>query len=342
MSFQHLITIFIISLILNTILFGFIYLGYFGKNLRNKFHDLITQRKNLMTIIIFIFSFIVIYYLNNPILLDDNITIITKIEGNEIQLSGETINALFYQLGSAGVFAAGARIAASLVVKQPLSILPKAGIIAAGASGLTVTYRLLFNNHLPSNNGLSSIKTGPMEIKIEGITLEQVKSSQSASNFLKEHFGTSNLKLDHFHMKSLNFGNTPNLNPGGTSRIIQELDKFNPDWRDTFINSPLESDKVLYQFALDTLNNNLILHFISTYLLLMLLIIFLAKIILINSDFKFLDRFFINNTLKLLIIKYISIWQKSNNIWIFFIIICVIIFNIASLISIFNLISVLK
>jgi hypothetical protein len=68
-----------------------------------------------------------------------------------------------------------------------------------------------------------------MEIKIEGITLEQVKSSQSGSNFLKEHFGTSNLKLDHFHMKSLNFGNTPNLNPGGTSRTIQELDKFNPD-----------------------------------------------------------------------------------------------------------------
>lgn len=337
MNFQHLITIFIISLILNTILFGFIYLGYFGKNLRNKFYNLITQRKNLMTILIFIISFIIIYYLNNPILLDDNITITTKIEGNEIKLSGETINALFYQLGSAGVFAAGARIAASLVVKQPLSILPKTGLIAAGASGLTVTYRLLFNNHLPNNNGLSSIKTGPMEIKIEGITLEQVKSSQSASNFLKEHFGTSNL-----NMKPLNIGNTPNLNPGGTSRTIQELEKFNPDWRDTFINSPLESDKVLYQFVLDTLNNNLILHFISTYLLLMLLIIFLAKIILINSDFKFLDKLFINNTLKVLIIKYISIWQKSNNIWIFFIIICVIIFNIGSLISIFNLISVLK
>jgi hypothetical protein len=136
--------------------------------------------------------------------------------------------------------------------------------------------------------------------------------------------------------------NINNLNPGSTSRTIQELDKFYPDWRDTFINSPLESNNVLYQFVLDTLNNNLILHFISTYLLLMLLIIFLAKTVLINSDFNFLNKFFLNNTLKLLIIKYISIWQKSNNIWIFFIIICVIIFNVASLISIFNLISVLK
>ena len=143
-------------------------------------------------------------------------------------------------------------------------------------------------------------------------------------------------------MKPLNFRNTPNLNPGGTSRTIQELDKFNPNWRDMFINSPLESDKVLYKFVLDTLNDNLILHFLSIYLLLMLLIIFLAKLNLINSDFNFLEKFYINNTLKSLIIKYISIWQKSNNIWIFSIITCVIIFNIASLISFFNLISVLK
>ena len=74
-----------------------------------------------------------------------------------------------------------------------------------------------------------------------------------------------------------------------------------------FINSPLESDKVLYKFVLDTLNDNLILHFLSIYLLLMLLIIFLAKLNLINSDFNFLEKFYINNTLKSLIIKYISI-----------------------------------
>lgn len=228
MNFQHLITIFIVSLIFNTILFSFIYLGYFGNNLKTKFKDLITQRKNLMTIFIFIISFIIIYYVNNPILLDDNIIITTKIEGNEIQFSGETINALFYQLGGAGIFAAGARIAASLVAKQPLSLLPKAGIIAAGASGLTVTYRLL-NNYLPSNYGSGSVKTGPMEIKIEGITLEQVKYNQGASNFLKEHFGTNDLKLNNFNIKPLNFGNTPNLNSGGTSKTIQELDKFNPN-----------------------------------------------------------------------------------------------------------------
>lgn len=184
MNFQHLITIFIVSLIFNTILFSFIYLGYFGNNLKIKFHNLITERTNLMTILVFIGSFIIIYYLYNPILLDNNITITTKIEGNEIQFSGETINALFHQLGSAGVFAAGARIAAGLVAKQPLSLLPKAGIIAASASGLTVTYRLL-NNSLPSINGSGSVKTGPMEIKIEGITLEKLNSIKVPVIFLK-------------------------------------------------------------------------------------------------------------------------------------------------------------
>ena len=291
--------------------------------------------------LVFIVSFILIYSMNNPILLDDNIVITTKIDGNAIQFSGETINALFYQLGSAGIFAAGARIAASLVAKQPLSILPKAGVIAAGASGLTITYRLL-NSCLPNNNNLGSVKTGPIEIKIEGITLQQIKSDPNAYNFLKEQLMGNNLRLDNFSLKPFNLRNTQNLNLGETSRTIQELDKFNPDWRDAFINSPLESDKVLYQFVLETLNNNLILHFISTYLLIMLLIIFIAKLILINSNFNFLEKFHLNETLKLIIVKYISIWQKSSHIWIFFIIICVIIFNIASLISLFNLISVLK
>jgi len=220
-------------------------------------------------------------------------------------------------------------------------MLPKAGIIAAGASGLTVTYRLL-NNSLPSNYGSGSVKTGPMEIKIEGITLEQVKSNQGASNFIKENFGTIDLKLEKFNMKPTNIWSTPDFNPEGASRVIQELDKSNPNWRDTFISSPLESDKVLYQFVLDTLNNNLILHFISTYLLIMLLVIFIAKLILINSNFNFLDKFHLNKTIKDIIIKYVSIWQKSSHIWIFFIIICVIIFHIASLISLFNLISLLK
>jgi hypothetical protein len=108
MNLQHLIILFIISLILNTILFSLIYLGYFGNNIKNRFKNLITQRKNLMTVLIFIICFIIIHYLNNPVYLEDNMIITAKIEGNAKQFSGETINAIFYQLGTAGVFTAGA------------------------------------------------------------------------------------------------------------------------------------------------------------------------------------------------------------------------------------------
>jgi hypothetical protein len=74
----------------------------------------------------------------------------------------------------------------------------------------------------------------------------------------------------------------------------------------------------------------------------MLLVILIAKLILINSNFIFLEKFNLNKTLRDIIVKYVSIWQKSSHVWIFFIIICVIIFNIASLISLFNLISILR
>src|SRR5580693_1211639 len=114
MKLLYLITLFFNSLILYTILFSLIKAIYLGNNLKHRFHKLITQNKNLMTLLIFILSFIIIYYLNNPINLKDIITITTQIEGIAFQLSDETINVIFYQLSIAGVLTVGARIAASL------------------------------------------------------------------------------------------------------------------------------------------------------------------------------------------------------------------------------------
>ena len=82
-----------------------------------------------------------------------------------------------------------------------------------------------------------------------------------------------------------------NFNRGESSRIILELNQINPNWRDTFINSPLKSDKELYQFVLEVLNNNIILHFITIYLLIMLIIIFLSKLVLNNTNFNFLNNY---------------------------------------------------
>src|SRR5580698_4573543 len=224
MKLQYLITLFFNSLILNTIFFSLINSGYLGNNLKHSFHKLITQNTNLMTLIIFIISFIIIYYLKNLIYLEDNITITAKIEGNAFQLSGETINAIFYQLGTAVVFTVGVRIAASLVAKRSLSLLPKAKIIAVGASGLAVSYRLL-KEFLPEgniNNGY--LNTGPMEIKIEGIILDPVKIGPNIKIFSNENLNS--LRLDNLNFKPLNFDNLQNSNLEEASKTIQELNKI--------------------------------------------------------------------------------------------------------------------
>lgn len=333
MKLVYLITLFFNSLIFNTILFSLIKTGYLSNNLKHRFHKLITQNKNLMTLLIFIFSFIIIYYLNNPIYLKDIITITTKIEGNAIQLSNETINAIFYQLSTAGVFTVGARIAANLIEKQ--SLLAKAKIIAVGAKGLAVTYRLL-NDSLPKGNKNNvTLNTESMEIKIEGLTLDPVKIGQNIKIFSNENL--NNIRLDNLNFKPLNFDNLQNSNLEETSKIIQELNKINPNWKNYFINSPLEPDKI--NCILDSINDNIILHFISTYLLVILLIILIIKLVLLNLNY--LNKFKLNKIFKILLIKYISVWQKNSFIWILFILGLLIIFNLASLFYLIYLRSLL-
>lgn len=138
--------------------------------------------------------------------------------------------------------------------------------------------------------------------------------------------------------------------PEETEKLYpKELDPQTPDWRNNFIstdfsiNSPLESNSSLTQFALDTLNNHLIINFITVYLLLMLLIIIICKFVL-NKDINFnrLEKYPLGFYINKFLIKYISIWQKSSNVWIFFIIIPLIFFNTIVTFSTYHLILLLK
>jgi hypothetical protein len=335
MKLLYLITLFFNSLILYTILFSLIKAIYLGNNLNHRFHKLITQNKNLMTLLIFILSFIIIYYLNNPINLKDIITITTQIEGIAFQLSDETINVIFYQLSIAGVLTVGARIAASLVEKQSLSLLAKTKIVAIGAKGLIVTYKLLFDSLPKGKNNNITLNTEAMEIQIEGLTLDQVKIGQNIKIFSNENL--NNLRLDNLNFKPLNFDNLQNSNLEETSKTIQELNKINPNWKNSFINSPLEPDKI--NCILDSIKDIITLHFISTYLLVILLIILITKLVLLNLNY--LKKFKLNKIFKSLLIKYISVWRKNSSIWIFFILVLLIIFNLASFFSLIYLKSFL-
>lgn len=134
-----------------------------------------------------------------------------------------------------------------------------------------------------------------------------------------------------------------------TTKIIQELNLQNPDWRNDFIvskfyvNSPLESNNSLTQFVLEALNNQLVINYVTVYLLLMLLIILICKFIL-NKDIKFnsLDKYPFGIYINKLLTKYISVWQKIGNFWIFFILISLIFFNFVVTISTNHLILLLN
>jgi hypothetical protein len=344
-----LLAIFVISILLHTFLFYTINLGYLGKDFKEKLKIFLVNRITLISILYFILIIIINFYVQTSVIyLDGDVVLTTNIKNSEIILSGDMLNLILDNFGSAGVFIAGAKIAASLVTKHPIGILSKVGIIGGTGVGFTVGYKIV-NKSIPNsfeNMSNISIETGPIEIKLEGIKYASNVSNTEFKSLLDKYFGISK------SISNLNYNENFNINTNTleiisnreqTSKVISELDKTNPNWRYIFINSPLESDNPIIKFILDSLTNNLILNFICIYLLIMLLIILIIKFILSsNINFDRLNKYPLGNYINRFLVKFISIWQKSNNFWIFFIIIVVIIFNILSSFSIYQLISVLS
>lgn len=60
------------------------------------------------------------------------------------------------------------------------------------------------------------------------------------------------------------------------SNILKALEQQNPNWKDSFISSPLEPT----DFIINTLSNNILLEYIILYLLFLLLIIISCKILI--------------------------------------------------------------
>jgi len=347
-----LLAMFIVSLILNTVIFSSLRLGYLGKNLKENFNFVLNKRQNLLSIFIFIFSLLLLFCLNNNVIfLDENVVVTTKIKDSTFVMSGEMINTIFTNLGSAGVFVAGARIAASLVAKHPMHLLPKTGVIGGVAAGFTATFRTVTHFSPSSNLGSTTVNTGPVEIKIEGLNVANSENSvnnEYIKGLLDQYFGVLT-KISN-NKSAINFteektGNMCNIsgNVEQTSKIVQELDKLDPNWKEGFINSPLEIGNSLTQFVLEALSNQLIFNFVTVYLLIMLLIIFICKLVL-SKDIQFtnLKKYPLGNYINKFLVKYISIWQTSGNVWIFLIVISLIIFNIVSTFSTYQLIILLK
>jgi hypothetical protein len=114
-----------------------------------------------------------------------------------------------------------------------------------------------------------------------------------------------------------------------TSDVINELNNQNPDWKDIFINSPLESVGTPWiNFILEALTDSLHLQFIIVYLSTMAIIIFTCKLIVDkNINFDWIKAYIFGKYIHWGITKYVSIFRKTANFWIYFLLINLWIFN---------------
>lgn len=186
---------------------------------------------------------------------------------------------------------------------------------------------------------------------------DQIKEFFKTYYFISKHLGDykniskNNLINNIFVKHKSDLQNNVNFTVSSEdkAKILKELDQQTPDWKndfnfsEIFINSPLESNNSLTQFVLDALNNHLIINFVTVYLLLMLLIILICKFIF-TKDIKFnrLEKYPLGIYISKFLIKYISIWQKIGNFWIFIIIISLIFFNTVITYSTYHLILLLQ
>ena len=88
-------------------------------------------------------------------------------ESGNVEVSGSFLKLLLDNVGSAAVFSTSARIAATIVTKQKIGILPKTGIIGGIATGLTVSYKLVSQSFPQSDNSsIIKLEGSPMKVEV--------------------------------------------------------------------------------------------------------------------------------------------------------------------------------
>jgi hypothetical protein len=367
------LNLFIISFLFNFIIFYIIKSGLFGDNLKFKLNQILKSNINLITFISFFLFLLVSIYLNMYKLHLDNTVVVIKtvINDSQIVITGSLLMNLMQSIGSAGIFAASYRIVAGLLAKQHMSTLTKYGYITGGEIGTTVIYRMA-SNSVPLQSTLNTIiKTGPIQVTLENSSnnnnlsnLINSVNEQNTSTSLLEHckkFTMNNTQLTE-NTEKLNNGIsqiTINGNTGASSKILNELEKLDLNWKDKFfvksplengdainnfiienffIKSPLEKGDPMTKFFIDTLTDHVILHFIILYFILGLTIIIICKINLPKDpQFPKVKSLPFGNLIHKLLTYYITMWQISSNFWIYFILFFIFLFNLGSLISITKL-----
>nr|YP_009710643.1 hypothetical protein [Amanita inopinata]QFZ98592.1 hypothetical protein [Amanita inopinata] len=343
---NDLLMILVLSFLLNGIILSIVKLGLLGNNLKDTLNLILEKKIHLITITSFFLFLSFSLYLNmNKIYLDNtDVTVKTIINNSEIIITGDAINTIFSNIGAAGVFSAGTRLAAALLAKHPIHLIPKIGIIGGIGAGFTLTYKIIAGLTPINSKGQAIIKTGPIEIKVEKLNFYENNDNLNRS-LLDKYFKFSECPEITVQIEKL--GSTETVQIEGdtevSSKVINEIEKINPNWKDSFINSPLENGEVLNQYLIENLTNNLLLHLIMLYLIIMLIIIITCKFILNdNNQFSKIKNLPLGNFISKILTKSISVWQISSNIWIYLILFSLSIFTIITTYSIYNMLVFLQ
>jgi len=334
-----LLFLFIFSLISNFILLVVAKLGLFGKNIRQITKKFLIKQPISIYFSYFLFTFLLFFYISFQFqtIYCEDYTVTTVIENVEITLTGQVLNNLFHSLGSAGAFQAGVHIAASILSKHKISALPRIGAIGGTGAGFTIIYNTVSHVKFFNNSSTKSITLSLGQPK----AIDPNTSSDSLNYILTKYFG--GIKIEHKIPVQVNDFNVQGSEQQA-SDVIQALNNHNPNWRDLFINSPIESgDNSLLTYILETLPNSFNLHFINIYLLTMIIIIFTCKIILDkNINLEFLKDYIFGKYLYLGINKYLSIWRGTTNLWIYYLLFCVLIFHSGSAYAVYQVLEAVK
>jgi hypothetical protein len=239
--FDYLILL-IFSICLNFSLLVGIRLGILGSYSQVTLNGLLAKRIHLIPIFSFFFFILIIYHSNTMYLDHDEVIVSTTIGDMNFQISGEAITQICRNFGSATVFAAGARIAAGLVAKHPMGLIPKVGTIGGTGAGFTVTYRMIldsFNQGMIQSHGHVSV-SAPIKITLGKI--EHLDRNHSIEDLIPNAFNPERFILGDYSAglrfrKYTIFNDLTNkyqtilsdANVIENSRVLRTLEQFNPN-----------------------------------------------------------------------------------------------------------------
>ena len=338
-------------------------------------HDL--SWLNYYLLLFILFYLLICTYLGLNTLYLEDVTLNVKLDDVNIAVSGQFLNNIFKNFGSVAAFTAGARLAATFLVKHPMPLGSKIAVGAAAGGGCTISFRLanstseyletvleakraitaeaiqLTVKDVQISNGENTLsitdhQTGPSS---DWIRLTQQAFEAKNAPFQLSEFFTEKVTLE---SKSVVIDAVITENSCSIHEIFSNSEtNLNSVAKDQLISSypikaPLESGELLQikPMLVDILTQNLQLNMIILYLICMVLFILTCKFVLSEKS----TSSFLRGVLSLplgyylhYILSYIIIgWQKSSILWLYFIIFFLLMFNLTSSYSLYACLIILE